>query len=198
MDLGEGGYLRERLNPRPGEMFYLHLSDLLIALNALIPEHLPMVLDYGCGGSPYRPSFGNCTYHRADVSGGNNLDFDSKLPLELSGYECILSTQVLEHVQNPEVYLREYYRLLRPGGNLVLTSYGLFEDHACPYDYWRWTVYGLKRLVEDLWSEGRNCKKADDGATMRCFLVERRLHWLRFGAAGADGTLLCANQSVTR
>src|SRR5258707_9014734 len=48
--LGEAGYLRERLNPQPGEMLYLHLADLLIALNALIPEHLSMVLDYGCGG----------------------------------------------------------------------------------------------------------------------------------------------------
>ena len=105
MDLGEAGYLRERLNPQPGEMLYLHLSDLLIALNAMIPGHLSMVLDYGCGGSPYRPLFGNCTYHRADLSGGNNLDFeygpDSKLPLELSGYDCILSTQVTRVLDEP-------------------------------------------------------------------------------------------------
>src|SRR5262249_57058831 len=115
MDLGEARYLRERLNPQPGEMLYLHLSDLLIALNAMIPGHLSMVLDYGCGGSPYRPLFGKCTYHRADLSGGNNLDFeygpDSKLPLELSAYDLILSTQVLDHVQNPAVYLRDGFRL---------------------------------------------------------------------------------------
>jgi len=35
-----------------------------------------MVLDYGCGGSAYRPLFGNCTYHRASLSGGSNLDFE--------------------------------------------------------------------------------------------------------------------------
>jgi SAM-dependent methyltransferase len=177
-------------------MFYLHLSDLLIALNALIPEHLSTVLDYGCGGSPYRPLFGNCTYHRADLSGGNNLDFeygpDSKLPLELSGYDCILSTQVLEHVQNPEAYLRECYRLLRPGGNLVLTTHGLFEDHACPYDYWRWTVYGLKRLVEDSGLKVEAAKKLTTGPRCAVFLVERQLHWLRFGAAGTYGKLLSA------
>jgi SAM-dependent methyltransferase len=202
MDLGEAGYLRERLNPQPGEMLYLHLSDLLIALNALIPEHLSMVLDYGCGGSPYRPLFGNCTYHRADLCGGNNLDFeygpDSKLPLELSGYECILSTQVLEHVQNPEAYLRECYRLLRPGGNLVLTTHGLFEDHACPYDYWRWTVYGLKRLVENSGLKVEAAKKLTTGPRCAVFLVERQLHWLRFGAAGAYGKLLSAGVKAVR
>src|SRR5262249_6172399 len=151
--LGEVGYLKERLTPQPGDVLFLHLSDLLIALKALIPTHVSMVLDYGCGGSPYRPLFGSCTYHRADLSGGNNLDFeygaDSKLPSEVSGYDCVLSTQVLEHVEDPETYLRECYRALRPGGRLVLTTHGLFEDHACPYDYWRWTAYELKRLVEN-------------------------------------------------
>ena len=202
MDLREAGYLRERLNPQPGEMLYLHLSDLLIALNALIPVHLSMVLDYGCGGSPYRPLFRNCTYHRADLSGGNNLDFeygpDSKLPLELSGYDCILSTQVLEHVQNPEAYLRECYRLLRPGGNLVLTTHGLFEDHACPYDYWRWTVYGLKRLVEDSGLKVEAAKKLTTGPRCAVFLVERQLDSLRFGAAGAYGKLLSAGVKAVR
>src|SRR5262249_50637899 len=157
---------------------------------------LSMVLDYGCGGSPYRPLFGNCTYHRADLCGGNNLDFeygpDSKLPLELSGYDCILSSQALEHVQNPEAYLRECYRLLRPGGNLVLTTHGLFEDHACPYDYWRWTVYGLKRLVENSGLNVEAAKKLTTGPRCAVFLVERQLHWLRFGAAGAYGKLLSA------
>jgi SAM-dependent methyltransferase len=200
--LSEAGYLRERLKPQPGEMFYLHLSDLLIALKALIPGQHSMVLDYGCGGSPYRPLFGNCTYHRADLSGGNDLDFeydaDSKLPLELSGYDCILSTQVLEHVQNPEAYLGECYRLLRPGGHLVLTTHGLFEDHACPYDYWRWTIYGLKRLVEDSGLSVEAAKKLTTGPRCAVFLVESQLHSLRFGAAGVYGKLLSAGVKGVR
>src|SRR5215813_15497539 len=76
MDLAEAGYLKQRLTPQPGDFLYLHLSDLLIALKVLIPTHVSLVLDYGCGGSAYRPLFGNCTYHRADLSGGSNLDFE--------------------------------------------------------------------------------------------------------------------------
>ena len=109
MDLAEAQYLKQRLTPQPGDVLYLHLSDLLIALRALVPKNLSMVLDYGCGGSPYRPLFGSCTYHRADLSGGNNLDFeygpDAKLPSVMSGYDCVLSTQVLEHVEDPGTYL---------------------------------------------------------------------------------------------
>src|SRR5262249_27834958 len=145
-------YLRERFEPRPGDPGYLCLSDLLMAIKGLVPSHAKRVLDYGCGGSPYRPLFGECTYHRADFVGGSNLDFeyaaDSRLPLEASDYDCMLSTQVLEHVEDPIVYLQECYRVLRPGGHLLLTTHGIFEDHAAPHDYWRWTAVGLQRMIE--------------------------------------------------
>jgi SAM-dependent methyltransferase len=200
--LGKAGYLRERLNPQPGDELYLHLSDLLIALKALFPTHVSMVLDYGCGGSPYQPLFGSCTYHRADLSGGNNLDFeygpDSKLPSEVSGYDCVLSTQVLEHVEDPESYLRECYRVLRPGGCLVLTTHGLYEDHACPYDYWRWTAYGLRRLVENSGLKIEAVKKLTTGPRSAVFLAERELHRLRFGAAGPYGKLLSIGVRAVR
>ena len=202
MDLGEAGYLKQRLTPQPGDVLYLHLSDLLIALRALVPKNLSMVLDYGCGGSPYRPLFGNCTYHRADLSGSNNLDFeygpDAKLPSVMSGYDCVLSTQVLEHVEHPETYLGECYRVLRPGGCLILTTHGLYEDHACPYDYWRWTVYGLKRVVENSGLKIEATKKLTTGPRSAVFLAERELHRLRFGAAGAYGKLLSIGVRTVR
>src|SRR5215468_4458665 len=170
VDLGEAGYLKERLIPQPGDVLYLHLSDLLIALKALIPTHVSMVLDYGCGGSPYRPLFGSCTYHRADLSGGNNLDFeyrsDAKLPSDLSGYDCVLSTQVLEHVEDPQTYLGECYRVLCPGGCLILTTHGLYEDHAC---LWLLAMDSLwiETARRDVGPESRRGKKADNRATKR-------------------------------
>src|SRR5262249_59619147 len=65
VDLGEAGYLKERLIPQPGDVLYLHLSDLLIALKALIPTHVSMVLDYGCGGTPHQPPLPRSAHHRA-------------------------------------------------------------------------------------------------------------------------------------
>jgi 2-polyprenyl-3-methyl-5-hydroxy-6-metoxy-1,4-benzoquinol methylase len=135
-DLAAQEYIRQRFEPRPGDPFYLHLSDLMLAVRDLIPSDTNRVLDFGCGGSPYRPFFEPCAYHRADLAGTDSLDFrfgaDSRLPDEVSDYDCVLSSQVLEHVCSPFSYLSECYRVLRPGGRLILSTHGLFEDHSCP------------------------------------------------------------------
>jgi SAM-dependent methyltransferase len=194
LGLDQAEYLRQRSSPRPGDPFYLHLSDLLMALETLKPEGAGKVLDYGCGGSPYRFLFGDCTYHRADLAGGDDLDFpyeaDAKLPPEIAGYDCVLSTQVLEHVEDPQAYLAECHRVLRPGGHVIVTTHGLFEDHGCPYDYWRWTVYGLKRLLEQAGFAVEVTKKLTTGPRCAVFLAEREFKRLRFGAAGPHGRLL--------
>jgi len=105
------------------------------------------VLDYGCGGSPYRSLFQADRYHRADIPGLPDLDFvfgeDSRLTATDADYDWVLSTQVLEHVKHVGAYLRECRRVLRPGGRLLLTTHGVFPDHGCPYDFWRWTADGL-------------------------------------------------------
>ena len=193
--LSAGDYVRQRISPTPGDIFYLHLSDLLIAIKSLIPADRSRVLDYGCGGSPYRTLFDPCTYHRADlVEGSSNIDFqygaDALLPREAENYDCVLSTQVLEHVQSPPTYLKECYRVLRPGGSLLLTTHGAFEDHACPHDYWRWTAFGLQQLVEACGMKVRKLKKLTTGPRGILFLGEREMHRLRFDGAGAYGRCL--------
>ena len=97
------------------------------------------------------------------------------VPAELADYDCVLSTQVLEHVLSPTAYLAEAYRVLRPGGHLLLSTHGLFEDHFCPYDYWRWTVYGLRKLVEETGFKIDRILKLTTGPRAAMFLAEREL-----------------------
>ncbi len=59
-------YLRQRLQPLPGDEFYIPLVDTLSALKALADFDAETVLDYGCGGSPYRSLFKG-RYDRADI-----------------------------------------------------------------------------------------------------------------------------------
>ena len=102
-------------------------------------------------------------------------------------YDCVLSTQVLEHVEDPQGYLEECHRVLTPGGHLVLTTHGLFEDHACPYDYWRWTADGLKRLVGGVGLEVSSSKKMTTGPRCILYLAEREV-WAVAILGGPDCT----------
>jgi SAM-dependent methyltransferase len=146
--LAATGYQRERLDPQPGDPLYLHLADLRRALETVRTDAPVRVLDYGCGSSPYRSLFPGADYRRADFLDTGDLDYrldeDSRVPEIDASFDLILSTQVLEHVAQPAAYLRECLRLLKPGGRLVLTTHGLFEDHGCPYDFQRWTADGLR------------------------------------------------------
>lgn len=52
------------------------------------------------------------------------LQADLNLPLEWSGggFDVVVSTEVIEHLENPRAVAREFARLLRPGGEVILTT----------------------------------------------------------------------------
>jgi SAM-dependent methyltransferase len=170
-------YVRQRICPRPGDQAYLHLSDLLLAIKGVATSEAFTILDYGAGASPYRSLFQNSEYHRADVSAVGELEYlindNGTVPAKSNGFDVVLSTQVLEHVNKHETYLSECFRLLKPGGMLVLTTHGLFEDHGCPYDFQRWTADGLKRDLRNAGFEVIRVDKLTSGPRAIMFLIER-------------------------
>lgn len=174
--LEETTYLRRRLDPRPGDPHYLHLSDLRLALEQARNRHPCRILDFGCGGSPYRSLFAGSPYHRADLPGPSGLDFiideRSRLPVPDGCYDLVLSTQVLEHVPSPEDYLAECFRVLRPGGQLLLTTHGTFYDHGSPHDYQRWTADGLQSQIKQAGFQVHKVKKLTTGPRALLLLLE--------------------------
>ena len=176
-ELSGEAYNQERLHPGFGEKLYLHLSDLRMAMDQAIRRGNLRVLDYGCGGSPYRPLFADAQYKRADFLDCADLDYklseDSRVAEKNCTFDFVLSTQVLEHVTNPAVYLAECHRLLEPGGELALTTHGVFEDHGCPYDFYRWTADGLKRTLEANGFEVIRLQKLTTGPRAVIFLLEQ-------------------------
>lgn len=145
-------YLAKRLAPGLREGDYLILSDVNALVLKLAPEFQGDVFDYGCGGAPYEPLFARCrSYVKADVVPGPRVDrllgSDGLTQEADASYDWVFSTQVLEHVPDPAAYLAECRRLLRPGGQLLLSTHGLFPEHGCPYDFQRWTADGLVRAA---------------------------------------------------
>jgi SAM-dependent methyltransferase len=71
-----------------------------------------------------------------------------KMPLPDNSFDTTLSSQVLEHVPNPEQALREMYRVLKPGGKTIITIPLFGYLHNEPHDYFRYTKYGVQALME--------------------------------------------------
>ena len=119
---------------------------------SLQPGH--RLLDYGCADQPYRSLIpADVEYVSADLPGNSEAKLelrpDGTVPLPDRSIDVILSTQVLEHVPRPDVYLEECRRLLRPGGTLVISTHGLMYYHPDPEDYWRWTPAGIRKVLGD-------------------------------------------------
>lgn len=124
------------------------------------PRRDAVVLDYGCDDTPYRRLLPRtATYLAADLAGNPHADVelspDGTVPVDDGSVDLVLSTQVLEHVEDPALYLSECARVLRPGGSLVLTTHGIMHLHRDPQDYWRWTCDGLDKVVTDAGLEVR-------------------------------------------
>jgi SAM-dependent methyltransferase len=112
------------------------------------------LLDYGCGNKPYERLFAEkfTNYTCADLPGNTQAEVtirsDGTLPSPDDSFDCVLSSQVLEHVIDPALYLRESFRVLRPGASLIISTHGWWAYHPDPTDYWRWTVDGLQLQIK--------------------------------------------------
>jgi SAM-dependent methyltransferase len=144
----ETAFVNERSKPKPGQPKYLVCSDFLPVMDAVRTNEELRILDYGAYLSPYRAYFPNSDYRCADIGGPGAKDYligeDGKVSEQDEFFDLVLSTDVAEHVPDPENYFAECYRLLKPGGRLFLTTVGAYEEHDHPGDFRRWTAEGLR------------------------------------------------------
>lgn len=113
------------------------------------------ILDVGCGNKPYESLFNTTreNYIGCDVvqSSENKVDVICKateIHAETSSFDTVFSTQVMEHVDNSDKMMSECNRVLKPGGHLILSVPLCWELHEEPYDFFRFTKYGLKELCD--------------------------------------------------
>lgn len=150
----------ERLYPSRTNPTYWHLTCLRRQMEEITARFLEghgrrRLVDFGCGNMPYRPVLEAHVdeYLGVDLPGNDVADVFMKeagrVPLESGTVDCVVSSQVLEHVADPVGYLLEARRLLGDDGVLILTTHGVWPYHPDPTDYWRWTSAGLRKIVEE-------------------------------------------------
>lgn len=122
------------------------------------------VLDAGAGDTAYRKFFKHGVYESADFCKVDSKEYGeinyvcdlAAIPVEEGRYDLVVSTQVMEHLPAPAAVLKEYFRVLKPGAELWASAPFYFEEHEAPYDFFRYTQYGVRRLLEDAGFEVKN------------------------------------------
>lgn len=119
------------------------------------------LLDFGCGSKPYEAALrhqGINQWYGVDLpvrtSGDDYLvkadGFieDGKIPCADQTFDILFTTQVLEHVVDLDLTMTEISRVLKVGGSAVITVPMTSILHEEPYDFRRFTPYGMAKLAE--------------------------------------------------
>lgn len=72
------------------------------------------------------------------------------LPFKDESFDTVFCSQVLEHLSDPKRALGEMARILKKEGHLILSAPHLSYIHGAPEDFFRFTCYGLKALIEEV------------------------------------------------
>jgi SAM-dependent methyltransferase len=116
-----------------------------------------LVLDAGAGECQYAHHFAHCRYVGVDLgigdAGWNYAHLDlvgdlARLPFRPGTFAAAVNVVVLEHTTDPGRVLTELHRVLAPGGQLLLIAPQEWAVHQVPHDYFRFTRYGLRLLLE--------------------------------------------------
>ncbi len=115
------------------------------------------ILDVGCAGSPFLHNLASLGFKNL-----HGIDFDylpgqaqhwpdriryhrgdlTKTPFEYGMFDMVTSLSVIEHGVDPEEYIREMSRILKPGG-LLLTSTDYWPEKVRTWDVRRKKTFGL-------------------------------------------------------
>lgn len=168
-------YVKEQFNPKMLGLFinpfYFARKGLYQHVSALIGNLNGKLLDIGCGSKPYKDickveeyiglevdSIENRKNKKADYFyDGNSIPFKDK------SFDSLLSNQVFEHVFNPNKFLKELNRVTKMEGMFLMTVPFVWDEHEQPYDYARYSSFGLKHILSENGFEVIKYLKSNNG-----------------------------------
>jgi SAM-dependent methyltransferase len=135
--------------------FYFARRELFSAVRDLAPRLEGRVLDVGCGNKPYQPLVRATEYVGLELDtpenrASKNADafYDGcSFPFPDRSFDAVICNQVLEHVFEPQAFVREIARVLKHRGRLLLTVPFVWDEHEQPRDFGRYSSFGLRALL---------------------------------------------------
>ncbi len=126
-------------------------------LNSFSDEMRGMVMDLGGKRENKRGLFSPPEYQaqswwyiNLDLVTHPNIFSDiNRVPVKGQTMDCIICTEVLEHLSHPQSCVDEIHRILRNGGVAFVSTPFFYPVHADPYDFQRFTEDGLRLLFKD-------------------------------------------------
>ena len=193
----------ESFNPRLLGLFLNPSHIIRRSLRQAIKEQSRLiegrVLDFGCGSKPYEALFTRATaYIGADILVSGHEHTESKvdffydgnsLPFADKEFDAVVSFEVFEHIFNLPQVLPEISRVTRDSGYLLISIPFAWGEHEVPYDFARYTSFGISHLLQNHGYEIVSLRKTTTSFLAICQLFisylesiapKNRLGWLLF------------------
>jgi len=115
------------------------------------------LIDIGCGTKPYKNLLAPYITEHIGIDHQDTLHDQSNIdqfgtaydiPAEDGEFDSAICTAVLEHLEEPELALKECHRVLKRGGVAIYSVPFIWHLHEEPRDFYRFSKYGLKHLFE--------------------------------------------------
>jgi len=144
-------------------------------------------LDIGCGRQNLRPYLNReCSYTSLDAPATGEKLYGAQpdvfgdareLPFRDRQFDTVILLEVLEHLEHPETALQEARRLVKAGGTLIVSTPFLYPVHDAPWDFQRWTLYGLRRLAKSAGTRIKDLRSLGSTMESGCLIFNLALSW---------------------
>lgn len=133
-DAGEFDYFEERKGATAHDERRVHEY-----IRSVFDKKTNTILDVGCGSAwvaqtflPENKNVISFDIALTNVQKARNIFPDKKhfgiagdsffLPIKSNSIDCVIASEIIEHVIDPKSFARELFRVVKPGGSLIITT----------------------------------------------------------------------------
>lgn len=168
------------LNP-----FYFIRRELFRNIRLMAPKLDGRLLDFGCGRKPYEHLFTVNEYIGIDMEQTGHehklskidVFYDGKnIPFEDEYFDSVFCSEVFEHVFNLDEVIIEIRRVLKTNGLMLITVPFCWNEHEAPYDFGRYTSFGIRHVLEKHGFDVIHLKKSGNFARVNFQMMALYFH----------------------